>query len=281
MRVGCPWLGMSLSFTLLDLRMLAVFIVILISYYDFHFYDLFGVGIQYIEYPWAKRCEIWMHLFWPSIHYQHILEVSLSLPLSHSLSLRHKHNPSTFCAIFMFHDLVVISSVIVAGKGHGSSGRKAYGGVDSLPKIPLPVFGLASYKLKGSILTPSGNHESQQASSLLQYAGNWLKRLQVDLPDYQFFLSHNSQWRWWWRRNNLTLPNSLLIRLETSRCQFWNESVDKPEVPLVTSHPPFSYQNSLVWFCLLCAFLRKRILYEGKQEKHQSWQGRWVTEFDQ
>ena len=122
---------------------------------------------------------------------------SLSLSLSLSLSQAQTHNLSKLCAVFVVHNHFVI---IVAGKGgqaqlHGLSGRKVYGGVDSLPKISLPVFGLASYKLKGSILTPSGNHEFQQASHLLQDAGNWLKRLQVDLPDYQFFLSHYSQWR--------------------------------------------------------------------------------------
>ncbi|RVW64843.1 hypothetical protein CK203_052002 [Vitis vinifera] len=75
---------------------------------------------------------------------------------------------------------------------HGSSGRKVYG-VDSLPKISLPVFGLASYKLKGSILTPSGNDEFQQASSLLQDAGNWLKRLRlIFLTISSFFpITHN------------------------------------------------------------------------------------------
>lgn len=106
---------------------------------------------------------------------------------------------STLCGDFVAHNFVVISTAVGAGKGqaqlHGLGGRKVYGAVDSLPNISLPVFGLASYKLKDSILTPSGNYEFQQANSLLQAAGNWLKRLRVDLPDYQFFLSHNSQWR--------------------------------------------------------------------------------------
>ncbi|GFZ19373.1 hypothetical protein Acr_28g0000780 [Actinidia rufa] len=78
---------------------------------------------------------------------------------------------------------------------HGASGRKVHGGVNAPSKISLPVFGLASYKLKGSILSPSGPHESQQENSLLQDADNWLRRLQVVLPDYQFFRSHYSQWR--------------------------------------------------------------------------------------
>jgi len=77
---------------------------------------------------------------------------------------------------------------------HTSSGRKVHR-VGESSKISLPVFGLASYKLRGSILTPGGACESQQANSLLQAADKWLRRLQVNLPDFQFFVSHNSQWR--------------------------------------------------------------------------------------
>ena len=62
-------------------------------------------------------------------------------------------------------------------------------------KLCLPVFGLASYKFRGSIWTSSGLHEQQLASSLLQAADNWLRRLQVDHPDYRFFLSHSNTFR--------------------------------------------------------------------------------------
>ncbi|KAI7980555.1 hypothetical protein LOK49_Contig136G00007 [Camellia lanceoleosa] len=78
---------------------------------------------------------------------------------------------------------------------HGANGRKVHGGVDSSSKISLPVFGLACYKLVGSILTPSGPHECQQENSLLHAADNWLRHLQVVLPDYQFFRSHYAPWR--------------------------------------------------------------------------------------
>ncbi|EOX95181.1 Uncharacterized protein TCM_004737 [Theobroma cacao] len=71
-----------------------------------------------------------------------------------------------------------------------SSSRKV-SGIDASSKISLPVFGVASYKLRGSILTPNGSQEWQQASSLLQAADNWLRGLQVHLPDFQFFVSHN------------------------------------------------------------------------------------------
>ncbi|KAK3020561.1 hypothetical protein RJ639_046911 [Escallonia herrerae] len=78
---------------------------------------------------------------------------------------------------------------------HGASDRKLHGAQDASSSISLPVFGLASYKLKGSILTPGEPHEREQENSLLQAADSWLQRLQVVLPDYQFFRSHYSQWR--------------------------------------------------------------------------------------
>ncbi|KAL3531507.1 hypothetical protein ACH5RR_010829 [Cinchona calisaya] len=78
---------------------------------------------------------------------------------------------------------------------HCSSSRKVHPFAGASSEISLPVFGLASYKLKGSILTPSGPHECKQENSLLQAAGDWLQQLQVVLPDYQFFRTHYSQWR--------------------------------------------------------------------------------------
>lgn len=93
-----------------------------------------------------------------------------------------------------FHSLSTHSRSKSQPLFHAPSGRKVHG-IDSSSKLSLPIFGLASYKLRGSILTPNGPHEWQQANSLLQAADNWLQRLQVNLPDFQFFASHNSQWR--------------------------------------------------------------------------------------
>ncbi|KAF5450923.1 hypothetical protein F2P56_031235 [Juglans regia] len=59
--------------------------------------------------------------------------------------------------------------------------------VDGAPKMTLPVFGLASYKFKGSLWTPNGGFERQLANYLLQEADNWLRRLQVNHPDFLFF----------------------------------------------------------------------------------------------
>jgi len=64
-----------------------------------------------------------------------------------------------------------------------------------VPKISLPTFAMASYKLKGSIWTQNGVSESQVVNSLLQAADNWLRLLQVNHPDYQFFVSHGTYHR--------------------------------------------------------------------------------------
>ncbi|XVF53873.1 hypothetical protein PTKIN_Ptkin05aG0134500 [Pterospermum kingtungense] len=61
---------------------------------------------------------------------------------------------------------------------------------DGVPKISLPVFGMASYKFKGSMWTQNGVSERQHANSLMQAAENWLRLLQVNHPDFQFFASH-------------------------------------------------------------------------------------------
>ncbi|KAF3487706.1 hypothetical protein F2Q69_00056092 [Brassica cretica] len=57
-------------------------------------------------------------------------------------------------------------------------------------KLPLPTFGLASYKLKLSVWNQNRAQESHKLSSLQQAADKWLKRLQVDHPDYMFFTSN-------------------------------------------------------------------------------------------
>ncbi|KAF7819905.1 uncharacterized protein G2W53_025360 [Senna tora] len=67
--------------------------------------------------------------------------------------------------------------------------------MDGVPKISLPTFAMASYKLKGSIWMQNGLGESQSANSLLQAADNWLRLQQVNHPDYQFFISHGTYHR--------------------------------------------------------------------------------------
>lgn len=59
--------------------------------------------------------------------------------------------------------------------------------MDGAPNLSLPVFGLASYKFKGSLWTPNGGHERQLASSLVQAADSWLRNLQVKHPAFVLF----------------------------------------------------------------------------------------------
>lgn len=58
---------------------------------------------------------------------------------------------------------------------------------DGVPKISLPVFGLASYKFKGSLWTPNGGFAHQLANTLLEATDNWLRLRQVSQPDFLFF----------------------------------------------------------------------------------------------
>lgn len=77
---------------------------------------------------------------------------------------------------------------------HGSSCvGKVIGASTGASKISLPVIGLASYKYKGSILSPSGPQNYEHENSLLEAANSWIQGLNVVLPDLQFFRSHYSR----------------------------------------------------------------------------------------
>ncbi|XP_020262419.1 uncharacterized protein LOC109835724 isoform X1 [Asparagus officinalis] len=93
-----------------------------------------------------------------------------------------------------FHSL---STPVKVGAGSAPDPVVTYshGGVDSIPKISLPTFGLASYKFKASMWTPKGESKSQCTSLLLEAADSWLRLLGVHHPDYQFFVSHSSYQR--------------------------------------------------------------------------------------
>ncbi|XWS63524.1 hypothetical protein CRYUN_Cryun06bG0106200 [Craigia yunnanensis] len=59
--------------------------------------------------------------------------------------------------------------------------------MDGVPKMALPVFGLASFKFKGSLWTPKGAIDHHLANNLFQAPDNWLGFLQVNQPDFAFF----------------------------------------------------------------------------------------------
>ncbi|RID76511.1 hypothetical protein BRARA_B03480 [Brassica rapa] len=69
------------------------------------------------------------------------------------------------------------------------------GSVEPSVKLPLPTFGLASYKLKLSVWNQNRAQECQKISSLQDAADKWLKCLQVNHPDYKFFTSNITQTR--------------------------------------------------------------------------------------
>ncbi|KAF3793838.1 hypothetical protein EJ110_NYTH09089 [Nymphaea thermarum] len=83
-------------------------------------------------------------------------------------------------------DLAQMGSIHLTISGSGS---------DVSPMLSLPIFGLASYKFKSSVWTPTGAYERQQASSLLQAADNWLRLRQVSHPDFLFFVSRGGAYR--------------------------------------------------------------------------------------
>ncbi|XP_021291968.1 uncharacterized protein LOC110422409 [Herrania umbratica] len=79
----------------------------------------------------------------------------------------------------------------IEGSGSGQTPFVVYPDkADGIPQISLPVFGMASYKFKGSMWTQNGVSECQHANSLMQAAENWLRLHQVNHPDFQFFASH-------------------------------------------------------------------------------------------
>uniref|UniRef100_A0A6M2EB47 DUF789 family protein n=1 Tax=Populus davidiana TaxID=266767 RepID=A0A6M2EB47_9ROSI len=59
--------------------------------------------------------------------------------------------------------------------------------VDGVSEMSLPVFGLASYKFKGSLWTSNGECDHLVSNSLFQAADKWLRLLQVNHPDFLFF----------------------------------------------------------------------------------------------
>jgi len=79
---------------------------------------------------------------------------------------------------------------------HGSFLRELPNGFDHRAvRLSLPVFGMASYKFRISVWDHNGVDESPKASSLLRAADEWLRLLNVNHPDYRFFISHNYNWR--------------------------------------------------------------------------------------
>ncbi|XP_004504580.1 uncharacterized protein [Cicer arietinum] len=67
--------------------------------------------------------------------------------------------------------------------------------MDGVPKISIPTFAMAAYKLKGSIWMKKEVGDNQVMNSLLQAADKWLRLVQVNHPDHQFFKSHGTYYK--------------------------------------------------------------------------------------
>ncbi|KAK4768154.1 hypothetical protein SAY87_003295 [Trapa incisa] len=85
----------------------------------------------------------------------------------------------------MYHTL----STPMDGSGGAQSPKKV---MDGVPKIRLPVIGMATYKFTGSMWTQTGLEELHRVNSLRRDADNWLKLLGVSHPDFRFFASHSA-----------------------------------------------------------------------------------------
>lgn len=97
-----------------------------------------------------------------------------------------------------FHSLAtpVLGALSECQYQYGSCRREVPNGFDHRAlKLSLPVFGMASYKFRISIWDHNGVDESPRASALLRAADEWLRLLNVNHPDYRFFVSHNYNWR--------------------------------------------------------------------------------------
>uniref|UniRef100_A0A6N2K0S9 DUF789 domain-containing protein n=1 Tax=Salix viminalis TaxID=40686 RepID=A0A6N2K0S9_SALVM len=92
-----------------------------------------------------------------------------------------------------YHSLSTpVQSQNTEGKQRHSSTAREFHHADMSLKLPLPTFGLASYKFKVTFWNPNGVYECQKAGSLVKAADNWLRLLEVNHPDYRFFVSHNT-----------------------------------------------------------------------------------------
>nr|GEV86732.1 hypothetical protein [Tanacetum cinerariifolium] len=61
------------------------------------------------------------------------------------------------------------------------------------PTVRLPVIGLASFKLEGSLISPITPQEHAQEIHLFQAASNWLDNLQARLQDFTFFENRSNE----------------------------------------------------------------------------------------
>lgn len=155
---------------------------------------------------------------------------------SGGLSLRCLHHVVIFLLNLCCCYGLMVCWKLCAGAGSVQGPIVTYpDGIDGMPKISLPVFGLASYKFKSSMWTLNGGLERQLANSLLQVADNWLRDRDVDHPDFRFFASRGTCHRWKLRQSSLTPLGHIFLFF------------------------PFSWRSlSYGWALLMCIYQQKR-----------------------
>ncbi|RRT37538.1 hypothetical protein B296_00048173, partial [Ensete ventricosum] len=70
------------------------------------------------------------------------------------------------------------------------AGKNSMKPEEKCDRISLPPFGLATYKLRGSLWTMAGTGDHERITSLLGAAKSWLQQLKVQHHDFTYFTTH-------------------------------------------------------------------------------------------
>lgn len=137
------------------------------------------LALQFPELKTFRSCDLspasWVSLAWYPIY---------RIPTGPTLE-------SLGACFLTFHSL----STALQSPSHDGFHLHSSRGRDLSSKLSLPIFGLAFHKLKASVWDPDVVSEGQKANSLLRAADNWIRLLQVNHPDYNYFVSHYPYWR--------------------------------------------------------------------------------------
>ncbi|MCO5548903.1 hypothetical protein L7F22_002365 [Adiantum nelumboides] len=77
-------------------------------------------------------------------------------------------------------------STLQTGEATEASGSHSISGT----KMYLHPFGLAGYKFRGPVWSLANAKDRQQTNSLLKSSDDWLRRLHVQHPDFDYFMAH-------------------------------------------------------------------------------------------